>query len=47
MQLIEVRGKSTRGLRKVFVLLDANMIEAMNYVIMNGKRDPEEYLFRR
>ena len=46
MQVIERKGKSTRGLRKVYVILDISMVKAINYIITNGKRNPEEYLFR-
>ncbi|XP_053388365.1 uncharacterized protein LOC123554731, partial [Mercenaria mercenaria] len=33
MQLVEVRGKSTRSLRKVFVLLTTDMVEGLQYLL--------------
>ncbi|KAL5020636.1 hypothetical protein ScPMuIL_002282 [Solemya velum] len=33
MQLIEVRGKSTRGLRKVFLLLSEDMVEGIQHLL--------------
>ncbi|XP_064630705.1 uncharacterized protein LOC135494501 [Lineus longissimus] len=37
MALIEVRGKSTRSLRKVFILLSPDMVEQIEYLIKKRK----------
>ncbi|KAH3842867.1 hypothetical protein DPMN_116371 [Dreissena polymorpha] len=34
MELLEVRGKSTRGLRKVFVILSTDMVEGLSHLLM-------------
>ena len=33
MSVIEVRGKSTRSIRKVFVLLSSDLVRAIDYVL--------------
>jgi len=37
MSLVEVRGKSTRGLRKVYILLDEISRKAANTILENRK----------
>ncbi|KAH3814697.1 hypothetical protein DPMN_143203 [Dreissena polymorpha] len=38
MKVIEVLGKSTRGLRKIFVILYPDMIHAMHYLVRTRKK---------
>ena len=51
MSVVEVRGKSTRGLRKVFVILSPEMLEACNHLIQTrmyvGIDSSHDYLFAR
>ncbi|KAJ8302560.1 hypothetical protein KUTeg_018956 [Tegillarca granosa] len=51
MQLIEVRGKSTRGLRKVFVLLTLDMVQGICHLLSTrvyaGVDPSNEYVFGR
>ena len=51
MTVIEVRGKSTRGLRKVFVILSEQMLKACQHLIAMrmyaGIPPSNEYLFAR
>ena len=51
MTVIEVRGKSTRGLRKVFVILSEEMLKACQHLIETrlyvGIDPSNEYLFAR
>lgn len=51
MQLIEVRGKSTRGLRKVFVLLTLDMVQGICHLLSSriyAGVDPSNiYVFAR
>lgn len=51
MQLIEVRGKSTRGLRKVFILLTPDMVEGIAYLLRTriyaGVDPLNKYVFGR
>lgn len=49
MHLIEVRGKSTRQIRKVYILLDEQMKTAVEKII-NSRPDKSpvtEYVFAR
>ena len=51
MELIEVRGKSTRGLRKVFIVMTPEMIEACEHLLKTkchaGQSSENPYLFSR
>ncbi|ESO97595.1 hypothetical protein LOTGIDRAFT_228230 [Lottia gigantea] len=51
MDLIEVRGKSTRGLRKVFVLLEQDMVRGIESLITSrlhvGINPSNKYIFGR
>ena len=51
MSVVEVRGKSTRGLRKVFVILSEQMMQACQHLIQTrmyvGIDQSNEYLFAR
>ena len=51
MSVVEVRGKSTRGLRKVFVILSEGMLLACKHLIQTrmyvGIDQSNEYLFAR
>ena len=51
MDLVEVRGKSTRGIRKVFILLTTEMVDAITYLIQHrravGVKDTNRYIFAR
>ena len=51
MELIEVRGKSTRGLRKVFIVLTPEMIEACEHLLKtkyhSGQSSDNPYFFSR
>lgn len=48
MDLIEVRGKSTRTLRKVFVLITKEMATCVDFLIETRKHgDNNPYLFAR
>ena len=51
MELLEVRGKSTRGLRKVFVILTTTMVEGLEHLVMTraqaGVPLSNEFLFSR
>jgi hypothetical protein len=51
MELVEVRGKSTRGLRKVFIILDKDMVEGLQYLLMvrahSGLDPRNKFLFAR
>ena len=51
MNVVEVRGKSTRGLRKVYVILSAEMLLLCNYLIQTrmfvGIDPDNQYLFAR
>ncbi|XP_052261565.1 uncharacterized protein LOC127865682 [Dreissena polymorpha] len=46
MKVIEVRGKSTRSLRKVCVLLTPDMIDAVRY-LLKTRNSSSEFLFSR
>jgi hypothetical protein len=37
MELVEVRGKSTRGIRKVFIILTPDMVSGINYLLSRRK----------
>ncbi|XP_052230128.1 uncharacterized protein LOC127844152 isoform X2 [Dreissena polymorpha] len=51
MELLEVRGKSTRGLRKVFVILSTDMVEGLSHLLMvraqAGVPSTNTFLFSR
>ena len=51
MSVVEVRGKSTRGLRKVFVIMSEEMLKACQHLIETrmyaGIPSSNEYLFAR
>ena len=51
MDLVEVRGKSTRGIRKVFILLTPDMSEAIEYLLHTrvkvGISTSNPYVFAR
>jgi serine kinase of HPr protein (carbohydrate metabolism regulator) len=46
MKLVEVRGKSTRGLRRVFVLVDNQSQRAIDAVIEN-RPFASDFIFAR
>ena len=48
MKVIEVRGKSTRATRKVYILLTQDMVNALDYIVtkrLHAKGNP--FLFAR
>ncbi|XP_060570745.1 uncharacterized protein LOC132729023 [Ruditapes philippinarum] len=51
IQLIEVRGKSTRGVRKVFILLTPDMVKGIEYLLQTrayaGVKSDNKYVFGR
>ncbi|KAJ8315158.1 hypothetical protein KUTeg_007308 [Tegillarca granosa] len=51
MHLVEVRGKSTRGLRKVYILLTPDMVDGINFLLtsrIHAGINPENvYVFGR
>lgn len=51
MDLLEVRGKSTRRIRKVFILLTKDMTEGINHILstrINAGVDPQsKFVFAR
>ena len=51
MKVCEVRGKSTRQLRKVYVLFTSDMVQGLNYLLSTrssvGVLDENQYLFPR
>lgn len=53
MGLIEVRGKSTKGLRKVYILLNQDMMNGLDYLLRHRHDEkievPEKntYMFSR
>jgi hypothetical protein len=51
IQIIEARGKSTRGVRKVFIHLTPDMVNGMEYLLQTkayaGVKSDNKYVFGR
>ncbi|XP_074661125.1 uncharacterized protein LOC141913860 [Tubulanus polymorphus] len=47
MSLFEVRGKSTRGLRKAFILMTTDMVDSIEYLSNTNSNKLNPYLFAR
>ena len=45
--MIEVRGKSTRRVRKVYILITSEMRQALDYVLANRAQKTSKYVFTR